>query len=133
MFRPGLGFGQRYHVDRHGQLTLKQLGLSVLNEMHTNSYTGPRLFNGEEKRNKLTANFKNEPYTVTSKNNCEITATNKHNHTVRRNVSHWKLIPRATRSEDGNESDDSEESIHSYKYMLFHGDVHLTIIKYSKN
>jgi hypothetical protein len=29
------------HVDRHGQLTLKQLRLSVLNEMHTNSYTGP--------------------------------------------------------------------------------------------
>ena len=41
--RPGFGFGQRYHVDRHGQLTLKQLRLSVLNEMHTNSYSGPRL------------------------------------------------------------------------------------------
>ena len=40
-FRPG--FGQRYNVDRHGQLTLKQLRLSVLNEMHTNSYSGPRL------------------------------------------------------------------------------------------
>ena len=38
-----MGSGQRYHVDRHGQLTLKQLRLSVLNEMHTNSYTGPRL------------------------------------------------------------------------------------------
>ena len=36
-FRPGFGFGQRYHVDRHGQLTLKQLRLSVLNEVHTNS------------------------------------------------------------------------------------------------
>ena len=35
--RPGFGFGQRYHVDRHGQLTLKQLRLSVLNEVHTNS------------------------------------------------------------------------------------------------
>ena len=43
-FRPGFGFGQRYHVDRHGQLTLKQLRLSVLNEMHTNSYSGPRLY-----------------------------------------------------------------------------------------
>ena len=42
-FRPGFGFGQRYHVDRHRQLTLKQLRLSVLNEMHTNSYSGPRL------------------------------------------------------------------------------------------
>jgi hypothetical protein len=38
-----LGFGQRYHVDRHGQLAQKQLRLFVLNEMHTNSYTGPRL------------------------------------------------------------------------------------------
>ena len=38
-----MGFGQRYHVDRHGQLALKQLRLSVLNEMHTNLYTGPRL------------------------------------------------------------------------------------------
>ena len=35
--------GQRYHLDRHGQLALKQLRLSVLNEMRTNSYTGPRL------------------------------------------------------------------------------------------
>ena len=34
---------ERYHVDRHGQLTLKQLRLSVLNEMHTNSNTSPRL------------------------------------------------------------------------------------------
>ena len=42
-FRPGFRFEQRYHVDRHGELALKQLRLSVLNEMHTNSYTGPRL------------------------------------------------------------------------------------------
>ena len=40
-------YGQRYHVDRHGQLTLKQLRLSVLNEMHTNSYSGPRLLSQE--------------------------------------------------------------------------------------
>ena len=37
-------FEQRYHVDRHGGLTMKQLRLYVLNEMHTiNSYTGLRL------------------------------------------------------------------------------------------
>ena len=42
-FRPGLRLRQRYHLDRHGQLSLKQLRLSFLNEMHTNSYTGPRL------------------------------------------------------------------------------------------
>ena len=47
-FRPGFGFGQRYHVDRHGQLTLKQLRLSVLNEVHTNSWSGPRLYTEDE-------------------------------------------------------------------------------------
>ena len=36
-FRPGFGFKQHYHLDRHGQLALKQLRLSVLNE------TGPAL------------------------------------------------------------------------------------------
>ena len=49
----GIGFGRfvpdsgsssvRYHVDLHGELALKQLRLSVLNETHTTSYTGPRL------------------------------------------------------------------------------------------
>ena len=38
MFRHGLVSEQRYHVDRHGQLTLKQLRLSVLNEMHINTH-----------------------------------------------------------------------------------------------
>ena len=34
-FCPGLEFGKRYDVDHHGHLAL----LSVLNEMHTNSYS----------------------------------------------------------------------------------------------
>ena len=43
-FRPGFRFWHICHVDRHGHFTLKQLRLPVLNESHTNSYTGPRLF-----------------------------------------------------------------------------------------
>ena len=39
-----LGHIGEIHVDRHGQLTLKQLRLSVLNEVHTNSQSGPRLY-----------------------------------------------------------------------------------------
>ena len=62
----------------------------------------------QEKRNKLTANFNSQPYTVISRKKSEITATNKHGHTVTRNVSHCKLIPR-TASESGSESDDSED------------------------
>ena len=43
-FAPGLGLGQRYNVYRHRQFALKQLKLSVINEMHSNSYTGLRLY-----------------------------------------------------------------------------------------
>ena len=32
------------HVERHGQFTLKQLILDAESEMHTNSSTGPILF-----------------------------------------------------------------------------------------
>ena len=42
-FRPRFRFLHICHVDRHGHFTLKQLRLLVLNEMHANSYTGPRL------------------------------------------------------------------------------------------
>ena len=42
-FVPDSGFGTYANVDRHGHFTLKQLRLPVLNETHTNSYTGPRL------------------------------------------------------------------------------------------
>jgi hypothetical protein len=42
-FRPGFRFSHICHVDRHGHFTLKQLRLHVLNETHTNIYTGPRL------------------------------------------------------------------------------------------
>ena len=42
-FCPGFRFWHICHVDRHGHFTLKQLRLPVLNETHTNIYTGPRL------------------------------------------------------------------------------------------
>ena len=43
-FVPDSGFGTyAMHVDRHGQFTLKQLRLSLVNETHTKLYTGPRL------------------------------------------------------------------------------------------
>ncbi len=42
-FLSGFSIWHTRHVIRHGHFILKQLGLSVLNEMHTNSYIGPRL------------------------------------------------------------------------------------------
>ena len=43
VFRSGCSLLHTCHVVRHGHFTLEQLRLPVLNEMHTNSYTGPRL------------------------------------------------------------------------------------------
>ena len=40
---PGISLWHTRHVARYGHFTLKQLRLPVLNEMHTNSCTGPRL------------------------------------------------------------------------------------------
>ena len=50
----------------------------------------------QEKRNKLTANLNSQPYTVISRRKGEIKATNKRGHTVTRNVSNCKQIPRTT-------------------------------------
>ena len=65
----------------------------------------------QERRHKLTSNYNSEPYTVTYKNKCEITATSKDGQTVRRNVSHRERILRSTTSGDGNVSDDPEDYI----------------------
>ena len=43
LVRPGFSLWHTFHVVRHGHFTLKQLRLPILNEMHTNSCTGPRL------------------------------------------------------------------------------------------
>ena len=43
VFRPSFSLRHTRLVVRHGHFTLKQLKLPVLNEMHTNSCTGPRL------------------------------------------------------------------------------------------
>ncbi len=86
-------------MDEKRQLYNKQYADKRRHAKKSSIEIGDSVLISQEKRNKLTANF-NEPYTVTSKNNCEITATNKYGHTVRRNVSHCKLIPRAT-SDDG--------------------------------
>ena len=42
-FRPGFGFWHICHVDRHGDFSLEQLRLSLVNETNTKPNTGPRL------------------------------------------------------------------------------------------
>ena len=56
----------------------------------------------QDQRNKLTATFSETPYTVTERNNSQVTSTNKQGHTVTRNVSHYNRItmPRAHDNDD---------------------------------
>ena len=42
-FRSGFGLWHICHVERHGHFTLKQLRLSLVNEIPTKLYSGPRL------------------------------------------------------------------------------------------
>ena len=42
---PRFGFWHICHANRHGHFTLKQLRLSLVNEMHTNVYSYPIVVN----------------------------------------------------------------------------------------
>ena len=51
----------------------------------------------QEKQNKFTTKFNQTLYTVINQKGSEVTARNRNNHIVRRNVSHLKKIPRPER------------------------------------
>ena len=59
----------------------------------------------QERRNKLTANFNETPYTVTYRNKSRVTAQNKDGHMITRNVSHFKQIPKPDSDTDTDDED----------------------------
>ena len=59
----------------------------------------------QEKQNKLTAQFNRTPYTVINRKGSEVTARRRNNHIVRRNVSHFKKIPRPEQFDTNTEDD----------------------------
>ena len=48
----------------------------------------------QQEKNKLLANFNEAPYIVTHSDKTAVTAQNRDGHVVRRNVSHYKWIPK---------------------------------------
>ena len=58
----------------------------------------------QEKQNKLTTQFNQTLYTVINKGS-EVTAMSRNNHTVRRNVSHVKKIPRPEQFDSDTDDD----------------------------
>ena len=62
----------------------------------------------QERRNKLTPNFNETPHIVISRNNNTVTARSQTGHTITRNVSHFKPIPKPKIDVQVDDDDDSE-------------------------
>ena len=48
----------------------------------------------QDKHNKLSTNFNQQPYIVTNRSHSKVTARNENGHVITRNVSHFKQIAR---------------------------------------
>ena len=59
----------------------------------------------QEKQNKFTTKFNQTPYTVINRKGLEVTARSRNNHIVRRNVSHFKKIPRPEQFDSDTDDD----------------------------
>jgi transposase InsO family protein len=57
----------------------------------------------QERQNKLTSRFSTTPYTVTTRNKSKVTARSRSGHTITRNVSHFKRIPKQYESDTDDE------------------------------
>ena len=60
----------------------------------------------QDKHNKLSTNFNQQPYAVTNRSHSKVTARNENGHVITRNVSQFKQIPRPKIVND--ETDDNE-------------------------
>ena len=59
----------------------------------------------QEKQNTFTTKFNQTPYTVINRKGSEVTARKRNNHIVRRNVSHFKKIPRPEQFDSDTDDD----------------------------
>ena len=62
------------------------------------------------KKTKLSANFNETPYIVTHRDETTVTAPNRNGHVIRRNVSHYKWIPK--HNTDTDDEDITEDQIY---------------------
>ena len=59
----------------------------------------------QRKKNKLSTRFNKTPYVVTHRHGSQITARNKDDHCITRNVSHFKKIPNILETETDDDDD----------------------------
>ena len=60
----------------------------------------------QDKQNKLTLNFNKTPYVVTHETHSRVTARNSNGHTITRNVSQFKQIPKPKTTDVEADDDD---------------------------
>ena len=78
----------------------------------------------QEKQNKFTTKFKQTPYTVINRKGSEVTARSRNNHIVRRNVSHFKKIPRSEQFDSDTDDDPDILTLDTDNHMEQMGNQH---------
>ena len=63
----------------------------------------------QQKKNKLTTRFDTDPYVVVQRKGSQVIAVNKDQRKVKRNVSHFKRIPKPENWNSDSDSDDDSD------------------------
>ncbi len=105
---------KRNVIDRHREARANELSSQKYNKCYADGKhharasdlkVGDHVLVKQDRRNKLTPTFNQTPYVVTDRTQSRVTAKNKHDHVITRNVSHYKRIPPPTETDD--ETDDT--------------------------
>ena len=108
---------KRNLVDRHNEAREKEGERQQYNKRYADEKrnvrespikVGDYVLWKQERRNKLTPNFNETPHIVISRNNNTVTARSQTGHTITRNVSHFKPIPKPKIDVQVDDDDDSE-------------------------
>ena len=101
---------QAHENDTLKQQYNKQYADTRRNAKHRDIKVGDSVLARQKRSNKLSANFNSKPYTVIIKNNSTITVRDSNEHTITRNVSHFKRIPNQRNIETDTDDDNNNNS-----------------------
>ena len=111
-----LVLGKRKVLSRHKTAKMNDMTKQQYNKEYVNANRnvkksslkiGNYVLVQQDKHNKLSTNFNQQPYVVTNRSHSKVTARNDNGHVITRNVSQFKQIPRPKIVND--ETDDDEQ------------------------
>ena len=101
-------------VNRHDEARENEAKKQVYNKQYADKKciakwseieVGDHVLVQQRKKNKLSARFNETPYVVTHIQGSQITARNRDDHCITRNVSHFKKIPNILETETDDDDD----------------------------